>query len=117
MCVVFQSMKAVTDPDAEELPSRHRNIDMEELVLMKTGPDGKPANVLLHMPQGVTHGPNGVMREMFQAYRKAMTEKGEQIMRMLQGVSIDSYHRLHPTQTYLDAIAAMKSKKTSGAGE
>lgn len=117
MCVVFQSMKAVTDPDAEELPSRHRNIDSEELVLMKTGPDGKPANVLLHMPQGLTHGPNGVMREMFQAYRKAMAEKGEQIMRMLEGVSIDSYHRLHPTEAYLQAIEAMSSKKTKGAGK
>ena len=57
------------------------------------------------------------MREMFQAYRKAMAEKGEQIMRMLEGVSIDSYHRLHPTEAYLQAIEAMSSKKTKGAGK
>lgn len=115
MCVVFQPMNAVTDLDAEELPSRHRNIDTEELVLMKSGPDGRPANVLLHMPQGVTHGPDGKMREMFQAYRKSMAEKGEQLMRMLEGVSIDSYQRFHPTEAYLAAFAEQKSRKTAKA--
>lgn len=111
LCVVFQSMTAVTDLDAEELPSRHRNIDCEELVLMKTAPDGSPANVLLHMPQAVTHGPDGKMRELFQAYRTAMADKGEQIKRMLEGVSIDSYQRLHPTQAYLSAFGESRSER------
>ena len=109
LAVVFQPMAAVIDLDAEELPSRHRNIDSEELVLIQRGPDGQPMNALLHMPQAVTHGPDGKMREMFQAYRKALSEKNEQLMRMLKGVSIDAFQRLHPTQAYLAMYEAASS--------
>ena len=96
MCVAFLPMTIVSDPEAEELPSRHRNVDTEEFVLIRKM-SGRPVNQVLHAPQAVTHGPTD--RAAFEAIRKpGMT-------RPLDGISIDSYKRLQRSPQFLAAIA------------
>lgn len=94
LCVPFLPMRIVDDPEAEELPSRHRNLDCDELILIQTV-NGQPANQLGHFPQGVTHGPTE--RKAYEAIRKAGMQ------RMLQGVSIDTFQRLQPTEAFLSS--------------
>ncbi|MGW0036819.1 homogentisate 1,2-dioxygenase [Gordonia sp. NPDC003376] len=100
MCVPFLPMSVVADPEAEELPSRHRNVDSDELILMRRV-SGNPVNVIGHFPQGVTHGPTE--RAAYEAIRQAGMQ------RMLEGISIDTYKRLEPTAHYLSAFAELPS--------
>lgn len=99
MVVPFLSMRIVEDPAAEELPTRHRNLDSDETILIQSVM-GRPANQLGHFPQGVTHGPTD--RAAYEAIRKAGME------RMLQGVSVDTYERLTPTPALLAARGESK---------
>ncbi len=92
MIVPFLPMKVVDDPAAEELPSRHRNLDTDELILIQRV-GGNPANIIAHFPQGVTHGPTD--RAAYDAIREAGMQ------RLTEGVSIDCYQRLRPTDAFL----------------
>ncbi|BAN00840.1 homogentisate 1,2-dioxygenase [Ilumatobacter coccineus] len=93
MIIPFLPMKVVDDPAAEELPSRHRNLDTDELVLIQRL-GGKPVNLLGHFPQAVTHGPTE--RAAYDAIREAGMQ------RLTNGLSIDTYQRLRPTDAFLD---------------
>lgn len=97
MCVPFLPMSGVSDPEAEELPTRHRNVDADEVILIRRV-NGSPVNALGHFPQGMTHGPAGRERDAYHA----IYEPGMQ--RMLEGLSIDSYRRLHRTPAFLAAL-------------
>lgn len=99
MVVPFLPMRIVEDPAAEELPSRHRNLDSDETILVQRVM-GQPANQLAHFPQGVTHGPTD--RAAYDAIRKAGMQ------RMLEGVSVDTYERLRPTPALLAARDELK---------
>lgn len=99
MVVPFLPMKVVDDPAAEELPSRHRNLDTDELLLIQRV-NGIPANQLGHFPQGVTHGPTD--RTAYEAIRKAGMQ------RVLEGVSVDTVERLRPTPALLAARGESK---------
>ena len=96
MGVVFSPMNIVSDPEAEELPSRHRNVDTEEAILLRSS-NGIAVEMLMHMPQGLTHGPAGPYREAYEAVRRPG------MRRMTDGVSIDAYARLNRTEIFQEA--------------
>lgn len=104
MCVPFLPMSVVSDPEAEELPTRHRNVDADEVILIRRV-NGMTVNALGHFPQGMTHGPAGRERDAY----GANLQPGMQ--RMLEGLSIDSYRRLHRTPAFLDAIANAAARR------
>ena len=54
----FVPQVAVSDLDAEELPSYHRNIDMDEVMLNHADDDpaGRRPGLFRHTPQGILHG-------------------------------------------------------------
>lgn len=104
MCVPFLPMSVVSDPEAEELPTRHRNVDADEVILIRRV-NGKTVNALGHFPQGMTHGPAAAERDAY----AAVYEPGMQ--RMLEGLSIDSYRRLHRTPTFEAALPSAKTRE------
>jgi len=88
MLVAFLPMMIVADPQAEELPDYHRNIDTEEaLFVHRTG--RRAEGTLMHMPQGVTHGPTEESRHAFEAIRQPGMQRD------FVALSLDTYRRLH----------------------
>jgi homogentisate 1,2-dioxygenase len=90
-------MTAVTDPEAEELPSYHRNIDMDEVMLSHADedPSGRRPGSFRHTPQGILHGANEAYRAEFQARRKpGMRRTGTSI-------GVDSYRSLVPSAEFV----------------
>lgn len=110
MLVAFMPMSIVTDPEAEELPSRHRNVDSEEVVLIRKN-GGVPINVLGHFPQAVTHGPDQAFREKYEAIRKPGMQ------RVLDGLSIDAYNRLKRTPAFAHHMNARLDRPTPNADD
>jgi len=90
-CVLsFVPQIAVADLDAEELPSYHRNIDMDEVMLTHADddPDGRRPGGFSHTPQGVLHGATEAYRAAFQARRRP----GD--MRTRTGIGVDTFRPL-----------------------
>jgi len=88
--VSFLPQVGVADPDAEELPGYHRNIDMDEVVLAHgdDGPAGRRPGGFSHTPQGLLHGASEAERAAFQAHRTPG------MRRTFTAVGVDSYRPL-----------------------
>jgi len=88
---------AVSDLNAEELPSYHRNIDMDEVMLTHAddNPAGRRPGGFRHTPQGILHGAPEATRAEFQAKRKPGTR------RTATNVGVDTYHPLNPTAEFV----------------
>ena len=85
MVVTFVPQMAVSDLNAEELPSYHRNVDYDESVFVHDGASGgRRPGTLSHVPQGILHGADEAARAAFQAQRKPG------MRRTLTGVSVDT---------------------------
>ncbi len=87
MLVAFLPMNIVSDPEAEEMPDYHRNIDSEEAIFVHR-PGRRADGTFMHLPQGVTHGPNEADREAFERARKPGMQ------RSFVAISLDAYRRL-----------------------
>jgi homogentisate 1,2-dioxygenase len=87
---------AVSDLEAEELPSYHRNIDMDEVMLSHADedPSGRRPGSFRHTPQGILHGANETYRAEFQASRKPG------MRRTSTSVGVDTYWPLKPTAEF-----------------
>jgi len=97
-CVLtIPPMPAVSDLDAEELPSYHRNIDMDEVMLTHAdeSPEGRRPGGLLHTPQGILHGATEAYRAEFQKKR----EPGQR--RTGTHIGVDTYRPLVPTAAFV----------------
>jgi homogentisate 1,2-dioxygenase len=83
--ISFVPQIAVADPNAEELPSYHRNVDNDESVFVHhdAGSSRQPAT-LSHVPQGILHGADEATRAAFNARRVPG------MRRTLCGVSVDT---------------------------
>ena len=92
----FVPQIAVADLDAEELPSYHRNIDMDEVILSHANddPDGRRPGGFSFTPQGILHGASEEARAAFNARRKP----GD--TRKWTGVGIDTYRPLKPSAVF-----------------
>jgi homogentisate 1,2-dioxygenase len=89
MVVTFVPQMAVSDLNAEELPSYHRNVDYDESVFVHDGALGaRRPGTLSHVPQGILHGADEAARAAFQQQRKPG------MRRTLTGVSVDTEHPL-----------------------
>jgi homogentisate 1,2-dioxygenase len=99
MLVAFLPMQIVSDPQAEEMPDYHRNIDTDEAIFIH-GAGRRIPGTLMHLPQGITHGPNEEERAAFEAMRTPG------MMRSLVGVSLDTFSRLVRTPEALQLVAA-----------
>jgi homogentisate 1,2-dioxygenase len=97
--VSFVPQIAVADLDAEELPSYHRNIDMDEVILSHANddPGGRRPGGFSFTPQGILHGATEEARAAFNAKRKP----GD--MRRWTGIGVDTYRPLKVS----DAFAKM----------
>jgi homogentisate 1,2-dioxygenase len=86
----FVPQVAVADLNAEELPSYHRNVDMDEVMLTHADddPDGRRPGGFSFTPQGVLHGANEEYRASFQARRQL----GDR--RTRTGIGVDTYRPL-----------------------
>jgi homogentisate 1,2-dioxygenase len=80
---------AVADLEAEELPSYHRNIDMDEVMLSHADedPGGRRPGNFRHTPQGILHGASEAYRAELQARRQPTS------------VCVDTYRPLRPTRS------------------
>jgi homogentisate 1,2-dioxygenase len=87
----FLPQIAVGDLTAEELPSYHRNIDMDEVMLSHADedPKGRRPGGFSFTPQGVLHGANEAFRAEFQAQRTPG------MRRTRTGIGIDTYRPLN----------------------
>jgi homogentisate 1,2-dioxygenase len=87
---------AVADLEAEELPSYHRNIDMDEVMLSHADedPSGRRPGSFRHTPQGILHGANEAYRVEFQARRKPG------MRRTSTSVGVDTYQPLRPSAEF-----------------
>ena len=94
--VSFVPQIAVADLEAEELPSYHRNIDMDEVILSHatTDPDGRRPGGFSFTPQGILHGATEEARAAFNARRKP----GD--MRNWTGIGVDTYKPLKPSEAF-----------------
>ena len=92
----FVPQIAVSDMNAEELPSYHRNIDMDEVMLNHADddPSGRRPGTFRHTPQGILHGATEAYRAEFQANRKPNTR------RTGTSVGVDTYRPLNPTAEF-----------------
>jgi homogentisate 1,2-dioxygenase len=83
----FLPQIAVADLDAEELPSYHRNIDMDEVILTHADddPKGRRPGGFSFTPQGVLHGANEAFRAEFRAARTPG------VRRTRTGIGVDTY--------------------------
>ena len=88
---------AVADLEAEELPSYHRNIDMDEVMLSHADedPGGRRPGSFRHTPQGILHGANEAYRAEFQARRKPGMRRTSTM------VGVDTYRPLKPAAEFL----------------
>ena len=88
---------AVADLEAEELPSYHRNIDMDEVMLSHADedPSGRRPGSFRHTPQGILHGANETYRAEFQARRKPGMRRTSTL------VGVDTYRPLRPTPEFV----------------
>jgi len=96
-CVLtIPPMPAVGDLDAEELPSYHRNIDMDEVMLTHAdeSPHGRRPGGFRHTPQGILHGADEATRAEFHKKRKP----GQH--RTATNVGVDTYRPLVPTAEF-----------------
>jgi homogentisate 1,2-dioxygenase len=92
MVVTFVPQTAVTDLNAEELPSYHRNVDYDESVFVHDDASGaRRLGMLSHTPQGILHGADEATRAAFQKRRTP------QMRRTLTGVSVDTERLLIPS--------------------
>jgi homogentisate 1,2-dioxygenase len=87
---------AVADLEAEELPSYHRNIDMDEVMLSHADedPGGRRPGSFRHTPQGILHGANEAYRAEFQARRKPGMRRTSTM------VGVDTYRPLRPAPEF-----------------
>ena len=87
----FLPQIAVADLNAEELPSYHRNIDMDEVMLTHADedPKGRRPGGFSFTPQGVLHGANEAVRAEFQAQRRPG------MRRTRTGIGVDTYRPLN----------------------
>ena len=94
--VSFVPQIAVADLDAEELPSYHRNIDMDEVILSHANddPGGRRPGGFSFTPQGILHGATEGVRAAFNARRKP----GD--MRKWTGVGVDTYRPLKVSEVF-----------------
>jgi homogentisate 1,2-dioxygenase len=92
----FVPQLAVSDLEAEELPSYHRNIDMDEVMLNHADddPSGRRPGLFRHTPQGILHGADEAYRAEFQKRRRP----GQR--RTGWSVGVDTYRPLHPTAAF-----------------
>jgi homogentisate 1,2-dioxygenase len=88
---------AVADLEAEELPSYHRNIDMDEVMLSHADedPGGRRPGNFRHTPQGILHGASEAYRAEFQARRKPGMRRTSTM------VGVDTYRPLRPAAEFL----------------
>jgi homogentisate 1,2-dioxygenase len=95
--VSFVPQVAVADLEAEELPSYHRNIDMDEVMLAHADEDPASRRApgrFSHTPQGLLHGADEAYRAQFQARRTpGMRRTGTM-------VGVDTYRPLRPTPEF-----------------
>jgi homogentisate 1,2-dioxygenase len=89
-------MLAVSDPAAEELPSYHRNIDMDEVMLShaEEDPAGRRPGGFRHTPQGILHGADEAARAAFKARRQPGRRRTATL------VGVDSYRPLVPSSEF-----------------
>ena len=95
--VSFVPQVAVDDPEAQELPGYHRNIDIDEVILSHAdeNPLGRRPGSLRHTPQGVLHGATEEYRAEFQRKRQpGQTRTGTM-------VGIDTYRPLTPSPEFV----------------
>ena len=87
---------AVSDMQSEELPSYHRNIDMDEVMLghADTDPAGRRPGMFRHTPQGILHGADEATRAEFQKKRKPGTHRTATM------IGVDTYRPLVPTPEF-----------------
>jgi len=87
----FLPQIAVRDLNAEELPSYHRNIDMDEVMLTHADDDprGRRPGGFAFTPQGILHGATEAFRTEFQARRTPG------MRRTRTGIGIDTYRPLN----------------------
>ncbi len=92
----FVPQIAVANLDAEELPSYHRNIDMDEVMLNHADedPSGRRPGTFRHTPQGILHGAPEAYRAEFQKKR----QPGQR--RTGTSVGVDTYRPLVPTAEF-----------------
>ncbi len=95
--VSFVPQIAVADLEAEELPSYHRNIDMDEVILSHANddPGGRRPGGFTFTPQGILHGATEEARAAFNAKRKS----GD--MRRWTGIGVDTYRPLKTTADFV----------------
>jgi homogentisate 1,2-dioxygenase len=96
-CVLtIPPMPAVSDLNSEELPSYHRNIDMDEVMLghADTDPAGRRPGMFRHTPQGILHGADEATRAEFQKKRKPGQHRTATM------VGVDTYRPLVPTPEF-----------------
>ena len=88
---------AVSDLNSEELPSYHRNIDMDEVMLghADADPAGRRPGMFRHTPQGILHGADETTRAEFQKNRKPGTHRTATM------VGVDTYRPLVPTAAFV----------------
>jgi len=93
----FVPQIAVSDLNAEELPSYHRNIDMDEVMLNHADedPSGRLPGLFRHTPQGILHGAPEAYRAEFQKKR----QPGDR--RTGWSVGVDTYHPLTPSPEFV----------------
>ena len=97
-CVLtIPPMPAVSDLDAEELPSYHRNIDMDEVMLSHADedPTGRRPGMFRHTPQGILHGADEATRAQFQKKRRPNQRRTATM------VGIDTYRPLVPSPEFV----------------
>lgn len=87
---------AVSDLNAEELPSYHRNIDMDEVMLSHADedPSGRRPGLFRHTPQGILHGADEATRAEFQKKRRPGTRRTATL------VGVDTYRPLAPSPEF-----------------
>src|SRR5258706_16223603 len=81
---------------SEELPSYHRNIDMDEVMLTHADDDpaGRRPGGFRHTPQGILHGATEAYRAEFQKKRKPGMHRTATM------VGVDTYLPLNPTPEF-----------------
>jgi hypothetical protein len=88
---------ALSDLNAEELPSYHRNIDLDEVMLSHADehPNGRRPGILRCTPQGILHGAEEATRAEFQKKRR----RGQR--RTATMVGVDTYRPLTPAGEFV----------------
>ena len=86
----FLPQVAVANIEAEELPSYHRNIDMDEVMLTHADddPQGRRPGGFSFTPQGILHGADEAYRARFQASRRPG------MRRTRTSIGVDTYRPL-----------------------